>query len=107
QLPVISPSGEHLAVVDVDTRTINLWDVTSGARIGVLRGHEGAILALAYSPDGRRLASGSADRTVRLWEPAAGKEVAVLRGHAEPVVGLSFSPDGRRIGSVDGKTARL
>ena len=102
QLPVISPSGEQLATVDGDARTINLWDVTTGTAIGALRGHEGPISALAYSPDGRCLASGSADKTVRLWDLAAGKEVAVLRGHEEPVEWLSFSPDGRRICSLDG-----
>ena len=107
QLPVISPSGEQLATVDGDTRTINLWDVASGKAIGALRGHEGPISALAYSPDGRRLASGSADKTIRLWELATGKEVAVLRGHERPVVWLSFSPDGRRICSLDGKSGRL
>jgi eukaryotic-like serine/threonine-protein kinase len=107
QLPVISPSGEQLAAVDGDTRTINLFDVTSGAAVGALHGHEGPVRALAYSPDGRCLASGSDDTTVRLWDRAAEKERAVLRGHAGPVSWLTFSPDGRRICSVDGKSARL
>jgi eukaryotic-like serine/threonine-protein kinase len=106
-LPVISPSGEQLAAADADARTINLWDLRSGASIHVLRGHEGPVFALAYSPDGRCLASGSADKTLRLWDPAAGKELAVLRGHEGPVAWLSFSPDGRRIGSLDGGSARL
>ena len=71
--PVISPSGDQLASVDSDPRAINIWDVTTGTAIAVLRGHEGPVSALAYSPDGKRLASGSADKTIRLWEPAAGK----------------------------------
>ena len=63
--------------------------------------------ALAYSPDGKRLASGSADKTIRLWEPASGKTVEVLRGHEKPVEWLSYSPDGQRICSLDGESGRL
>jgi WD40 repeat protein len=107
QLPLISPSGGQLAAVDADACTIDLYDVTTGTAIGALRGHEGPIFALAYSPDGRRLASGSADRTVRLWDLAAGKELAVLRGHEGPIEWLGFSPNGRRIGSLDDRSGRL
>jgi WD40 repeat protein len=69
------------------------------------RGHEDKVLALAFSPDGRLIASGSADRTVRLWEVATGRAMAVLRGHENPVVQVVFSPDGRRLASTDGSRA--
>jgi WD40 repeat protein/serine/threonine protein kinase len=107
QAPVLSPSGLQLATVDQDARTIHLREVSSGKAITVLRGHEGPVSALAYSPDGKRLASGSADNTLRLWDMAAGKAVAVLHGHEKPVEWLSYSPDGRRICSGDGASARL
>jgi WD40 repeat protein len=107
QRPVISPSGGQLAAVDRDARAIYLWDVRTGTAIGVLRGHDGPVSALAHSPDGRHLASGSADKTVRLWEPAARKEVAVLRGHKKRVKWLAYSPDGRRICSLEEGAGRL
>ena len=105
--PIISPSGDRLASVDSDPRTINIWDVQSSTVIAALRGHESPVYVLAYSPDGKRLASGSADKTVRLWELPSGKTVGVLRGHEKPVEWLSYSPDGQRICSLDGESGRL
>ena len=107
QPPTISPLGNQLAAPDKDGRTINLWDVTTGTAIAALRGHVGPVYALAYSPDGRRLASGSDDNTIRLWDPAAGKEVAVLRGHEKRVEWLTYSPDGQRICSLHRQSGRL
>ena len=100
QRPIISPAGDQLATVDRETNAIKLWNTSNGAAIGTLRGHEGHVLAMAYSPDGKRLVSGSADKTVRVWDPAAAREVAVLSGHQQPVVWLSYSPDGKRICSL-------
>ena len=73
-----------------------------------LAGHSGRVTAAAFSPDGKRVLTGSADKTARLWDAATGAEVATLTGHTGSVNAVAFSPDGTRVltGSDD-KTARL
>jgi WD40 repeat protein len=64
-----------------------------------LTGHSGQVYSLAYSPDGRYLASGSKDRTIKIWEVATGKELRTLTGHSGVVLSVAYSPDGRYLAS--------
>jgi hypothetical protein len=70
--------------------------------------HAWPVESVAFSPDGRILASGSADKTVRLWDVSSRQLLATLTGHEESVDSVAFSPDGRLLasGSRD-KTVRL
>ncbi|MDR1174301.1 MAG: WD40 repeat domain-containing protein [Treponema sp.] len=68
-----------------------------------LQGHSDDINTVAYSPDGRRIATGSKDNTVKIWDVESGREIRTLSGHTNSVRAAGYSPDGRRIvsGSLD------
>jgi WD40 repeat protein/tetratricopeptide (TPR) repeat protein len=85
-----------------------VWDVRTGATLLTLKGHRGGVTGVAYSPDGGRIASASADRTVRVWDAHTGAEVVTCKGHGAEVTGVAFSPDGGRVASSSlDKTARV
>ena len=65
----------------------------------VYRQHEGPVLSVAWSPDGKTLASGSGDKTVKLWETATGKLLTNLQGHTDAVWSVAWSPDGKTLAS--------
>jgi dipeptidyl aminopeptidase/acylaminoacyl peptidase len=66
----------------------------------VLKGHTGAVHALAFRPDGQRLATAGADQTVKVWDASTGKELFTLKDHSMPVQGVAWEPDGRHLLSV-------
>ena len=59
--------------------------------------HTDGVSSVAFSPDGKRIASGSKDKTVKVWDAETGQEVLTLKGHPNWVTSVAFSPDGKRI----------
>jgi WD40 repeat protein len=70
-----------------------------------LTGHESAVYALAWSPDGKRLATGSLDHTARVWDAASGAELLSMPNQSDNVLGVAWSPDSKRLAIASGDHA--
>ena len=68
-----------------------------------LKGHVSGVWSVAFSPDGKRIVSGSGDKTIKVWDAMSGQEMLTLNGHTGNVMSVAFSQDGKRIvsGSYD------
>ena len=65
--------------------------------MATLTGHSGQVVAVAYSPDDRLVATGATDGTARVWSARSGRQILVLRGHNATVDAIQFTPDSRRL----------
>jgi WD40 repeat protein len=74
--------------------TVKIFDVKTSREISTLVGHHDWVWCVAFSPDGRTLASGSYDSSIRIWDVETGRTIRNLLGHSDVVEGLAFSPDG-------------
>ena len=93
-----SPDGARLATAGADGLA-RVWDAATGRELITLSGHTDSLYSLAYSPDGRYLATSSdvEDTTVKVWDAQTGDEIYTLAGHEARVWGMAFSPDGRTL----------
>ena len=93
----------------LEVAPILLTGVQTALEQNLLQGHTDRVSLVAFSPDGRRIVSGSSDCSVRLWNAQTGQPIGQpLQGHTDIVFSVAFSPDGRRIvsGSYD-RSVRL
>jgi len=91
-----------------DAPMLRIWDAATGAVIASLRGHTATVTGVAFTPDGARIVSSSADATLRVWDAGARVTRLTLRGHEGTVTAVAVSPDGKRIASGgQDKTVRL
>ncbi|MDI1484564.1 AAA family ATPase [Polyangium sp. y55x31] len=99
--------GNRLAAGSADGQ-VALWDVSSGAEVGELVGHEAAVRAVVLSADGGFLVSASEDHTIRVWDLGAGRVVRVLSGHTAPVAALAWLGDSRHfVSAAEDRTIRV
>jgi WD40 repeat protein len=82
---------------------IKVWDAQTGRETLTLKKLSGYVRSVSFSPDGKRIVSGSGDKTLKVWDAQTGQETRTLKGHTGFVTSVSFSPDGNRIvsGSLD------
>ena len=115
-----SPDGKYIAsgshysshgtngYLNSGDSSLKMWDLVTGSEIWTFSGHTGGVYSVAFSPDGKYIASGSNDHTIKLWDITKGKEVKTLSGHSNSVYSISYSPDGKYIASgSDDKTIKL
>jgi len=96
--------AKRLSFIAMSADTRRYWD----AHQQTLEGHSGSVTAVAFSPDGKTLASSSDDETVRVWDPTTGAHQQTLVGHNRSVTAVAFSPDGKTLASVSlDETVRL
>jgi WD40 repeat protein len=99
-----SPLGNYLASGCGD-KTVRIWNPATRLEERALAGHEGRIWSMAWSPDGRLLASagedeiGARDKTLLIWDLNK-RTFTALPGHQDQVLAIAFSPDGRLLGSA-------
>jgi WD40 repeat protein len=95
----ISPDNRVLAVGG--QRDINLYDSKTGTKLGVLRGGEGDVYSVAFSPDSQRLFSGDDDGAIRVWDTRSFELLLVVRADGDMVMSVNVTPDGNRVVTAD------
>ena len=101
-----SPDGKFL--IGADRNQVKIYDPTSGNLIESLDGHQKDVTAIAFSKDGKHIASGAQDGSIMIWEALTGNAVMQMDGHVDAIENLTFTPDDQRlISSSDDATMKI
>jgi WD40 repeat protein/DNA-binding SARP family transcriptional activator len=101
QAPRFSPDGSHLAVANTgNSGQVSILDVATDKVVTVLTAHTGHVQDIAYSPNGKLLATASIDHTVRIWDAHTGRPLRILY-HPDAVDAVAFSPNSDKVATLD------
>jgi WD40 repeat protein len=99
--PRFSPDGSQLAIANTgNSGQVSILDVATDKVVTVVSAHTGQVEDIAYSPNGKLLATASIDHTVRIWDAHTGRPLRILY-HPDPVDAVAFGPTGNRIATLD------
>jgi len=94
------PDGKTL--VTAKDVMVTVWDAPSAKELRSFKAHEGQVASLAFSQDGKRLATASSDKTFKIWDFDQGTELAVLKGHTASGAAVALSKDGHTAATAAG-----
>jgi WD40 repeat protein len=101
QAPRFSPDGSQLAIANTgNSGQVSILDVRTDRVVTVLTAHTGQVQDIAYSPNGKLLATASIDHTVRIWDAHTGRPLRILY-HPDPVDTVAFSPNSDKVATLD------
>lgn len=89
-----------LSIEPLNEKIIRLWDVENNTLRNITTTHESTILRVAWSPDGKQLATASADTEVHVYDAQSGKQLHRLTGHTSPIFDVVWSPNGRQLAAA-------
>lgn len=95
---VFSPDDQQLAIASHEV--VQLCEAKTGSALQTLKGHAQDVSSVAFSPDGKLLASGSNDRTIKLWDMKTGATLHMMEEHSSIVYCVAFAPNNQHIASA-------
>ena len=98
-LAAFSADGNTFANAAKASRSVRVWNLAGSGEKLFLAGHDGGVPCVAFSPDGKELATGSKDRSVKIWDTASGRLLQTLPRFESSIQSIAFSPDGRLLAS--------
>jgi len=102
-----SPNGKNVLFWNPQSKLAWLWDAATGQAVGPPLAHQRTVRAVAFSPDGNTVLTGSLDTAARLWDAASGRPIGRVMVHQGEIFDVAFSPDGKAILTNSGVSSAL